>query len=157
MHLSQLDHLIDFLANKCVCTYDHHSIWIGNWIGEQNRKFYFVFLVIYLAQITYSLVLWYIRFSMNVKYNPIAIICLILSSICTMFLIPIVFYMMLFQIYLAWFNFTSVEIEYPEKFIEKHAILLSQTVIKRRYWYYFISPFGKGLTRNLADYFWKTK
>ena len=157
VHHNQQDLLIDSHVNKCVCTYDHHSMWIGNWVGEQNRKFYFLFLIFYFSQIMFSLVIWYFRFSKDIEYSAIGVICLIASSISIMFLVPISFFMIIFQIYLACFNFTSVEIEFPEKFIEKHAVLIPDNVKKKIYLYFFKSPFGKGLIKNLQDYFWKIK
>jgi hypothetical protein len=34
------------VCDKCVATFDHHCVWLGNCIGEKNRPFFFVYLLV---------------------------------------------------------------------------------------------------------------
>lgn len=153
--LNQSDHLIDLFENRWVWTYDHHSIWVGTWIGELNRKFYYLFLIIFLTELILGLILSYRSLNRDVQYPALVVLWLILSSIGIMFIVPFVLYFTIFQTYLALFNFTSVEVFQSDKFREKHSALIPEPYRSDVCYYFINSPFGRGFWGNIYDYFWK--
>lgn len=90
-----------FIWRKWVWTYDHHSIWIGNWIGEQNRRSYLFALIFMLCQFTVGIVLTYLRLDKDKPYPAYLAICLIIAAISQMFIFPVFSFMILFQFYLV--------------------------------------------------------
>lgn len=44
------------ICAKCVATYDHHCPWLGNCIGERNRKYFYIYLWSQLFQLIAGLV-----------------------------------------------------------------------------------------------------
>lgn len=38
-------------CNKCVATFDHHCLWIGNCVGEKNRPFFYLTLALHTVEI----------------------------------------------------------------------------------------------------------
>lgn len=62
--------------------------------------------------------LTFIRFNKDIQYEVWIVLCLIIGAIFQMLMIPIVLCLLVFQVYLAMFNFTSVEVMNAEKFIK---------------------------------------
>lgn len=100
-----------FHCKSCVATYDHHSPFLNTCIGEQNRKFYFLWLLLFTIQMYYAMLLTYSRLEQNDKPYPIHLVfCLIISAITEMFFVPIFGVLALHQIYIALLSHTSNDI-----------------------------------------------
>ena len=127
------------LCQKCVSTYDHHCPWIGNCVGERNRKYFYAFLWLQQIQLTMAMILC-IK-SMNSesiaeqKYGLVAIIIDILFQL-------FVLYLVLFHTYLASTNTTTWECLSWDK--------ISYLKLWPRK---FGSPFNIGFKKNLKLYF----
>ena len=90
-----------FSWKRWVWTYDHHSIWINNWVGEQNRRSFFVALIVIMIQFFLGIMLTYRRLDTNNQFPAYLILLLILSAISQMFILPIIIGIFLFQWYLV--------------------------------------------------------
>jgi hypothetical protein len=44
-------------CGKCIATHDHHCPWIGVCVGEKNKKRFYCYLVVQLAQLVWALIL----------------------------------------------------------------------------------------------------
>jgi hypothetical protein len=44
------------VCDKCVATFDHHCIWLGNCIGEKNRPIFFCYLILQYIHCCWSLI-----------------------------------------------------------------------------------------------------
>ena len=38
------------ICETCILTYDHHCFWLGNCVGEKNRLFFYISLLMYSIQ-----------------------------------------------------------------------------------------------------------
>ena len=101
---NQQDLLIDLYENKWVWTYDHHSIWISNWVGEQNRRAYFFTVTLMYSQFTLGMVLTYFRLDKDTPYSTYLSVWLIIAAISQMFIFPILSFTVIFQLYLVCFR-----------------------------------------------------
>lgn len=99
-----------FRCKHCVCTRDHHSFWVGNCIGEQNRKFYFIWMVLVLLQAMLGTILTYRILGVNKPYPILVVLSLIIASILEMFMVPVLCGMILFNLWLACINATAREV-----------------------------------------------
>ena len=153
--LNQLGHHIVLLENKWVWTYDHHWIWAGNCIGEQNRKFFYLFIVLFTAEMGLGLVLSYRSLDEQKQFSTVVVLWLVISTIGILFSTPFLYFLVFFHTYLILFNFTSVEVLQSDKFREKHASIIPEPYRSDTFFYFINSPFGRGFWRNIFDYFWK--
>ncbi len=98
-------------CNRCVATYDHHCPWIGNCVGEKNRRFFFIFLVLQLFETTWAFIISLGIYKHLTDPNDwIAINFLaLISSITTGFFILMVGSLVFFHYFLASNNLTTWE------------------------------------------------
>jgi palmitoyltransferase len=45
-----------YTCNRCITTFDHHCFWIGNCIGERNKKIFIIFLIIHSVEIGFIII-----------------------------------------------------------------------------------------------------
>jgi len=48
------------ICKSCIATFDHHCVWLGNCIGENNRKFFLLFLFFHSSELIFNFVLVYL-------------------------------------------------------------------------------------------------
>mmetsp|Transcript_7779 Transcript_7779/g.8809 ORF Transcript_7779/g.8809 Transcript_7779/m.8809 type:complete len:86 (+) Transcript_7779:369-626(+) len=83
------------------------------------------------------------------------VLSLIFSVISQMFLIPIFFCLVIFNLYLAMFNFTCAEVSHPERIMKEKLSFIDTSSSIRSIRKFLNSPYGRGLCLNLKDYFCK--
>ena len=88
------------LCQKCISTYDHHCPWLGNCIGERNRKHFYVFLWLQEIQLCFMLYL-----ALKCENEKVGLICLIADILFQLFVV----YLVIFHSYLAATNTTTWE------------------------------------------------
>ena len=44
------------VCDKCVATFDHHCLWMGNCIGEKNKRAFFIYIVFQFIHCVWALV-----------------------------------------------------------------------------------------------------
>ena len=121
------------MCKKCVSTYDHHCPWLGNCIGERNRKHFYSYLWLQEAQLIMvtMLAIW----QMPSTFGNVAFIVALLFQL-------FVVYLILFHSYLAATNTTTWEFLSWEK------------ISYLKLWPKHLgSPFNIGLAKNLRLYF----
>ena len=121
------------MCQKCVSTYDHHCPWLGNCVGERNRKHFYIYLWLQQIQLIFAMIL-----SLRIIEQTFGKISLILVSFFMLFVV----YLIVFHSYLAATNTTTWEclswdkISYLKLWPKKLG-----------------SPFNIGLKKNLRLYF----
>ena len=58
-----------YYCDKCVEDFDHHCYWVNNCISKKNMKFFFIFLIMIIINLTYNSYLTLNCFVGNVNYN----------------------------------------------------------------------------------------
>lgn len=43
------------ICQFCISTFDHHCVWVGNCIGENNRKFFLIFLFTHCIELLFNI------------------------------------------------------------------------------------------------------
>ncbi|CAI2365174.1 unnamed protein product [Moneuplotes crassus] len=130
-----------FHCKSCIANYDHHSPLINSCIGEQNKKFLFLFQLLFLLQVYYAMGITYTRLEKNVPYPPHIVLSLIVSAISEMFVVPIFGTMVLYQIYIALYSFNTCELFNCDGDVTcKHICS---------------SPYNKGICSNFISHFCK--
>lgn len=43
------------ICRSCIATFDHHCVWLGNCIGENNRKYFLLFLFLHSLELIFNL------------------------------------------------------------------------------------------------------
>ena len=103
-----------FSCKKCVWTYDHHSIWINNWVGEQNRRSFLLALILISIQLFMGTVLTFTRLDNDSTFSAHVVLWLIISVITEMFFLPITMTMIIFQLYLVrWLLLVGCILPHP--------------------------------------------
>ena len=139
-----------------MCCYDHHSYILGTWIGEYNRKEHFFLLILILIHSIISLP----KISLELQTEKIIpypiVLCIIFCFLLLIIAITWAAIMLLLQLYLLIFNWTT-----HEKFYSKNNYLAKTKYATSNHWKSFFchvrSPFSKGIIGNFSDYFWKWK
>lgn len=127
------------MCQKCVSTYDHHCPWLGNCIGERNRKHFYLYLWLQQIQLIFILILAIKGMNSTIEsHSKYGLVCVILDSIFQFF----VLYLIIFHTYLAASNTTTWECLSWDK--------ISYLKLWPRK---FGSPFNIGLNKNLRLYF----
>ena len=125
------------LCQKCVSTYDHHCPWLGNCVGERNRKHFYGYLWLQQIQLamTFYLVLRLINGEENKTFGYIMMVIDIIFSI-------FVINLLIFHSYLASTNTTTWE------------CLSWDKISYLKLWPRNLgSPFNIGFCKNLRLYF----
>lgn len=77
------------LCGHCIKNFDHHCNWIGKCIGENNKQFFFFFLV----DVIFNLIINYwigLRVYKNIDGNTYSkFTCVILMTSCLVFIMPV--------------------------------------------------------------------
>jgi palmitoyltransferase len=99
------------MCNHCVATYDHHCPWIGNCVGEKNRRFFFLFMLMQLVECIWALSLFVSSFvsSHETKKWLFDNALRLLGSVITGFFIIMVGSLVVIHIFLASKNLTTWE------------------------------------------------
>lgn len=42
------------ICRSCIATFDHHCVWLGNCIGENNRKYFLIFLFLHSFELIFD-------------------------------------------------------------------------------------------------------
>lgn len=104
-----------FKCNKWVATYDHHSVWIGNWVGEKNRKDFLIFLIICLFHLGVQIVLTFMNLAQSEEAEMWYVYLLMISIIIAFILITVTMINIWVQLYLCIAGYTLFEITSRKK------------------------------------------
>jgi palmitoyltransferase len=123
-----------------VSTYDHHCPWLGNCIGERNRKYFYAYLWAQLLQLLAALMISCYTY-IHGETKQAVTSGIVTMSVESLFLLFVV-YLTCFHTYLAFVNTTTWE------------CLSWQKVSYLRDWPRHLgSPFNLGWRANLKLYF----
>ena len=124
------------MCQKCISTYDHHCPWLGNCIGERNRKHFYLYLWLQQIQIAIvSFLIWRILPQLPTFWWWFMVISAVLFNL-------FVFYLIVFHTYLACTNTTTWE------------CLSWDKISYLKLWPRSLgSPFNIGIRKNLRLYF----
>lgn len=127
-------------CNRCVSTYDHHCPWIGNCVGERNRKYFYCYLWQQLFQLVLATIISANLISRDINI-PLGIATLLVVCPFMLFLV----YLLTFHTYLSITNTTTWE------------CLSWSKISYLKVWPRKLgSPFNIGACSNLRLYFFYT-
>ncbi|ORY87127.1 DHHC palmitoyltransferase-domain-containing protein [Protomyces lactucae-debilis] len=106
------------LCNKCVAKHDHHCVWINGCVGEQNMRFFLVFLISNIITFSYAFIVLVqillakrevAKASLSVlatlRLDPALGSLALFSGICNL----LVFVFLFYHLYLVWSGVTTNE------------------------------------------------
>ncbi|KAI3938418.1 hypothetical protein MKW98_015317 [Papaver atlanticum] len=127
-------------CDKCVLKFDHHCVWLGTCIGQDNhfRFWWYIFEENILCFWTVILYISYLRSDTPRAWWIDAIMILLLATLflCTIF----IFLLLIFHNYLILTNQTTFEL------VRKRRIPYLRGVPAK------VFPFSKGICRNVCDF-----